>query len=241
MHECALLSLMHEHSFFFLSFVWFGPAVRRVSRLSKKINLESGAWSIGDCTYTLTCGLSQPICRKQWIAGLSENLYSNIAIWMGPASIINPRPAWCLSCVYALWHGDHLVNNPLEFVIHFFFTFGRDAVKYFSRFISSAVSGRKKWSLSLSLVFLHLHLSGKWLIVLRCWINQKYSYRRLLCCNNAQTCLMTKMDNTKHAQDNYETSRNKEQRHSTVTEAAEKKNGKREINDLHSPIKAALP
>lgn len=52
---------------------------------------------------------------------------------------------------------------------------------------------------------------------------------------------MTKMDNTKHAQDNYETSRNKEQRHSTVTEAAEKKNGKREINDLHSPIKAALP
>lgn len=151
MHECALLSLMHEHSFFFLSFVWFGPAVRRVSRLSKKINLESGAWSIGDCTYTLTCGLSQPICRKQWIAGLSENLYSNIAIWMGPASIINPRPAWCLSCVYALWHGDHLVNNPLEFVIHFFFTFGRDAVKYFSRFISSAVSGRKKWSLSLYL------------------------------------------------------------------------------------------
>lgn len=37
---------------------------------------------------------------------------------------------------------------------------------------------------------------------------------------------MTKMDNTKHAQDNYETSRNKEQRHSTVAEAAEKKTEK---------------
>lgn len=157
---------MHEHSFFFLSFVWFGPAVRRVSRLSKKINLESGAWSIGDCTYTLTCGLSQPICRKQWIAGLSENLYSNIAIWMGPASIINPRPAWCLSCVYALWHGDHLVNNPLEFVIHFFFYFLSWCCQIFFKIYFECSEWQKKMvSLSLSLSFFSIstYLVNGWL------------------------------------------------------------------------------